>query len=129
MSICNPVCLMEQPRQFREHYYETEDAMEAVAAPGYFAPAAHMLAVGDLIKVRATLPDDIIYEEFLVTHVNVARGAVTLQPRAMPAAKPAPAPAPAAPKVSPRPKPASASDTETAPRKPAARKVAARKEG
>ncbi len=91
MSTCNPADLMEQPRQFREHYYETEDAMESVAKPGYFAPAAHMLAVGDLVKVRASLPDEIIYEEFMVTHVNVARGAVTLQPRLAPKPEPEPA--------------------------------------
>jgi len=90
MSICNPADLMEQPRQFREHFYETEDAMEAVAAPGYFAPAAHMLAAGDVMKVRAALPDSVVYEEFLVTHVNVARGAVTLQPRSIAAATPEP---------------------------------------
>ena len=81
MSVCQASHLEGQPRQFREHYYETEDAMEAVAAPGYFAPAAHMLAVGDLIKVRAALPDDVVYEEFLVTHVNVAKASVTVNPR------------------------------------------------
>ncbi len=109
MSTCIPADLMEQPRQFREHYYETDDAMEAVAASGYFAPAAHMLAAGDLVKVRASLADDIVYEEFLVTHVNVARLAVTLQPRSAP--------------------PAMAAPEAVRPRKAAVRKPAARKEG
>ncbi len=115
MSQCNPAHLMEQPRQFREHYYETEDAMEAVAQPGYFAPAAHMLAVGDLLRVRAALPDDIVYDEFLVTHVNVARGAVTLQPRTH-------APSVSSPQTAARVAPGNKAFPGRTARKPAARK-------
>lgn len=115
MSQCNPVDLMEQPRQFREHYYETEDTMETVAALGYFAPAAHMLAVGDLLKVHAALPDDIIYDEFLVTHVNVARGAVTLEPRTI-------APAVSSPQQAAKSASGKKASNGRTERKPAARK-------
>ena len=81
MPSCSPAALSEFPRRFREHYFETTHAMEDVAAPGYFAPAVHALAVGDLIKVRAALPDALVYEEFLVTHADIETGEVRIAPR------------------------------------------------
>lgn len=88
MPGCNPAAFSDAPRSFREHYYETTDSMAAVAARGYFAPAAHRLATGDLIRVRAGMGGAIAYREFFVAHGDDGTVAVTVTP---PGDPPAPA--------------------------------------
>lgn len=82
MPSCNPAAFSDAPRSFRDHFYETADPMEAVSAPGYFAPAAALLAPGDVIRVRAGTGGRIAYREFVVVRVRRRTGEVTVAPLA-----------------------------------------------
>ncbi|MBZ0324816.1 MAG: hypothetical protein K8F57_01325 [Alphaproteobacteria bacterium] len=73
---CSPAALSDQPRSYREHYYETPDPMRLVRSPDYFAPVAETLRRGDLIRVRADTAGETAYDSLLVVSTDPGKGVV-----------------------------------------------------
>lgn len=78
---CKPHMLSEYPLGYSRLTYETEDAIDAVEAPGYFGPAAPVLRVRDVIDVWAGIASARpVFRSYAVLRADAAGMAVDIAP-------------------------------------------------
>lgn len=80
-SCCKPHMLSEYPLGYSRLTYETEDPITAVEAPGYFAAAAPVLRVRDILEIWAGIAGPHpVFRTYAVTRADAAGMVVDIEP-------------------------------------------------
>lgn len=78
---CKPHMLSEYPLGYSRLTYETEDPITVVEAPGYFAAAAPVLRVRDILEIWADIAGSRpVFRTYAVTRADVAGMVVDIEP-------------------------------------------------